>query len=806
MAGEAAHSAWYPVRANLGQVGGYIEDLERALALVQQQSCRHQERGEPIVTLGQELRLGLILVSVNDMANSIPSILIEGLVRERLWRPATALACIRRMHYANRRKEALLDLAGQFTGELLQEALDIACNLGDTHDRIDALCGLAPYISEPASHARLWEAALAAVPASAQPSYTLYVLAPQLPDHLLPEALTLVRGLADPSERTSALGHLAVYLPMPDLRFQVMEEALATSRAIVDPHRRLRTLSEFVNVMTLEQLQEVLAVARNVPYHDVRAEAILEIMPHLPDLVQRLEAWTEALTVAGWIDDPAERLLLLHSLISVAEEPEMHALALAALQTAQEIEDEEVEDEEALHDLKSAPGDCDICVLPTPACELPRPTGKAALQSALQCSDASERREAFRAIALTRSADHLQEALEAARAIGDAYQSAEALGSIAFHLIDPLLRQQILAEALVRSRPLPDACYRNEALHSISSYLTSESLPEFPEASGADQTPLDRMLALLNTPSCLPETILPHPNWKEDLAAARQIADPLRRVEALCEILPHLPDAGRRDRTAATILAAIREINLAALCSLAFQQAIPHLTAGHVPEVLEMAFATEDPLYRCGVFCDLAPYLSQEQLQRVLTDIGRIDKPFLLANTLGGLAPSLASDLRQVALHMARSIPDIAARAEALRNLAAHWPDSPTRIDLWWEALNVGRRIDDLHGRGLLLCSVAPHLPDPTSRALVWAEALDTAPHIRISMHRMDFLRDIVPHLATVSPDRFCALWQTLLRMVLLESRADLYRMLPAMAPVLLAKGGEQALSEVIQALHESAR
>ncbi|MGW7045547.1 TIR domain-containing protein [Streptomyces avermitilis] len=180
---------------------------------------------------------------------------------------ASGLACHRLIKIAALQQ-------GLARGRTLRRALRAARKDDSLYSRVDALVSLARELPGP-RRGRLLSTAFAMARDDSRTSGIdpWSTLVPDLPEHLLPEALKAVRSLPDPADRCGALRSLEKRVS-PAERPSVLADALAAARA-VPPDRGQR--------------------ARQLSY-------VAERLPH----AQRLSVITEALTSARAIHDQAE--------------------------------------------------------------------------------------------------------------------------------------------------------------------------------------------------------------------------------------------------------------------------------------------------------------------------------------------------------------------------------------------------------------------------------------------------------------------------------------------------------------------
>jgi hypothetical protein len=170
------------------------------------------------------------------------------------------------------------------------------------------------------------------------------------------------------------------------------------------------------------------------------------------------------------------------------------------------------------------------------------------------------------------------------------------------------------------------------------------------------------------------------------------------------------------------------------------------------------------------------------------------------AEALAGLAPRLAElGHLQEALAVARGIgiENERWRAEALARLTPHLPQVLPR-----EALAAAREIRDTDDQAEALAGLALQLAELGHLQ----QALTVARGIGEEWCRPETLADLAPYLAELAPTTLCSLWCETLPVLSTRTRTDLLADLCALAPVVAALGGAQAMAETFRAIQDVGR
>jgi tetratricopeptide (TPR) repeat protein len=490
--------------------------------------------------------------------------------------------------------------------------------------------------------------------------------------------------------------------------------------------------------------------------------------------------------------------------------------------------------------------------------------------------------------------DHISEALEVTREIEDVWVQACSLVSLAPRLADASqvdealavtraielgwVRAYVLAalgkvdEALVLARGVESEEARAQALESMAPHLVEEIQVEEVMALGKDigdegarartlsaMAPRLAALGHVDRALILTQAIGPERVRANAVAGLAPLLGGLGQVDRAIEMARAISDEGARATALAALalrLAALHEVDRAiaiawnirvkdararALAGLATGLA----RAGRLGEALPIAREIGDERVRAVVLAELG------QVREALTVARAIGNERLLARAhiLADLTPYLMdADRLAEALALARGIRDDEARARARAEIgrmqdtparargitdeAARIPADVAQVD---EELARAREIKDERDRSLALAplalrlaevgrldealAVTPEIGDDLLAASVLAglirrlaasgrvdHALALAREIRYEMHRTGALRDLAPRLAALPKERALALWRDTLQFSATRSRRDLLADLVALAPLIVALGGPEAIEETCRAIEDVGR
>jgi hypothetical protein len=437
--------------------------------------------------------------------------------------------------------------------------------------------------------------------------------------------------------------------------------ASVTSMADRIPTELLGALVEF-EVWTQPQ---GLAWGRRVTEPGRRAEALVRLAPHLPDLLM------EVLAAAREIEDRPARVRALTGLAPyLSAERKLQVLG-EALALAQDLEDDRVR-VAALMEL--AP---------------------------------------YLAEALMREA--LGDVLAAVLEIGDDLLRARTLARLAPHLPAELVAEVLLAEGEMQESWARGVMQAGLAPH-LPSGSRAQALEDAVEAVAEIGYGGDQAEALAGLAPHLPRTLVTRA-WE----TAGSIPDEKARARALAELMPCLPDASQAE-ACEEALDVIRKVTIAQAKGEELIRLIPHvpeaLLSQTVAEVRSAAQEVGDDWARAELLTKLLPHL-QEDIQRqvlqdALTTAGRIGDGQTRATILANLAPCLPAELQSQVLRdafaAARVIGDGSIRVRAVVGLAASLPgESQSRV--LRDALAMTRTIADERARVDAMLELALHLP-----------------------------------------------------------------------------------------------
>ncbi len=449
-------------------------------------------------------------------------------------------------------------LAPPLSKEILGEILAHVRSFPRMVDRVGALDELAPHLSEEL----VGDALEIAYLINDEPNFAdvLGALAPNLPDDLLNEAFTAVRKISRERDRALALGRL-----IPRLSEELLSNALMIARTIKEGFDRANVLRLIASYSSESQrsaiLIEALAAIRAVASESHRADALIDLMPHLPE-----DLLGEALKVVGSFSDKFARARTLAEIgprlskelleetfttVRLIKDESAHAYALSALAPylAEELQEE-------------------------------------VLTDALAIRDEYVRSWMLRNLALCvtkyRRPSVLRQALVTARLLRDNSLRAHALGALIPHLSEPQ-RPRVLREALKAAHSLSEYPVRASALNVLAPHL-----------------PQEQQVKILD----------------EALSAVAHIKDEYERVELLNELAPNLPE-----KLLSRLLDIVCSMTGESERAKVLINLVQRLPKRLLEKALTSAHSLEGPFWRAHLLSALAPRLLEHQRLDVWTEV-----------------------------------------------------------------------------------------------------------------------------------------------------------------------------------------
>lgn len=271
--GDHGGNAWFEAAETADNVGGYLDDLDRASDAWPADPDDSIRR--PIAAA---MHYSLIRSSINSMSSSVSAPVRTALLRTSLWSSARTLAEARQVDDKDKRVRALLDAAPHLDAKDRATAIDDALNLARARGNqpmAEHLTRAAPLVD------------------------------PERRTLLLEEALAVARTIGSPGYRSGAIANIAVEWD-PDSRTDIVAEALGAAAEGVDRadvnqggFDEFRTLATLVPQSSMPHLFELIS---RIPNDFSRAAAYAQCVPHVKDPVERAKYAAEGADVEKSVD------------------------------------------------------------------------------------------------------------------------------------------------------------------------------------------------------------------------------------------------------------------------------------------------------------------------------------------------------------------------------------------------------------------------------------------------------------------------------------------------------------------------
>jgi hypothetical protein len=728
----------------------------------------------------------------------------------------------------------LIKLADHLPAALIAQALHEVRRMGDWRARILPLAYLAQYSPEPLNAEAL--CTIATIRDEHARAQLLADVAVYLPGPWLAPALDTARALRRSGAQVTALFGL---LPRLAALGQA-EQAFAEAQAIRDEQMRAAVFTGMASHLAEPLLRQAVNLSHQIRARDLRERTIAKLAPRLAEVGFAQEALATALTLRI----PKVRAMALANIA-----PHLPEYLLAqALSATQDIRY----------------GNARALALAGLAPHLPRQFLSQALQLARAIGDIWAMVRAQAALAPYGSPALLAQALQACLALPHGSARTESLAELAPHLPPPLMQQalatltperewdwvealavlvpllapDLLAHAYTLARGLVEPQARVQALVYLVPYLPDMALHEALRTVYTMGS--QRAQALVRLAAFLPKNRL-----NEALLAVRNVGNQRQRAELLLQLMPHLPasllpkavdiaqaigDARVRAETLGQMasylpeplvrhaLDIVNEIQAGSVRISGLKGLLPRLIElGHEQEALTIAHALRRSAEQSIILSTLAPKLAKAgHAHMALETAWKIRQPQLLEAALIQAAPYLPEAAVREALSAIYVLGLI--QADVLVSLLARLAILGHPQD----ALREAWRIKNVTTLSTVLVELLPYVP-PSALPDILDRLRRLAPAIaaqrdssaeqpfdeRVAQERYDWhaslLVAILPHF--VAQDypaaKLMPLWNETLHALSNLSRRQTLDAVRHLAPVIVALGGSMAVDEIFRAISE---
>ncbi len=650
-------NAWHANKEAIGDIAGYLADLERARRLAEETfsttDSPNSPRGaftdvnrSPLVL---QIRYALMTASLNSLAGNLPPRFLAACVANEIWPLAQGLAYARQIPVPGQRAVTLSRLAQHFTEplktEIFQEALTAIQQIEEEENRSKALLELVPVLPGTLLPQTLTLAQH--LPAGYLQSITFLALIEYLPDDFKVKAqagaFAAIRAIPPSDDLADALSQVARFLPEPRKR-ETLQSAIKIARQLPEQgapgeYPRSATLAKVARqAALLGYHKEALATLWAISDPGNQAQALSWIAPYLPAALIRevaISIWTTRhtsrrlallLALAPYLAGLSEKdrapegeaTRFATSIIELTPylPPELHR---AAFSSAVEIQD-------ARARLRVFVGLVN-CFSGPPKQEALKVTLDTARKIREQHLSLSEFQSLIR---LAELGCH-DEAIRLADSVRDPHTRAAIMAVLSAHLPLPF-RDKALQQALTAAQKIEDPTTRLVALAGFCDSLPASLLKRtLGEASKIESRALrERVVAMLL--SRFTET----GEVKKALETAQALQEPSAQAQALAGISPYLAEPSR-SRTLLDMLRIVREV--------------------------------ETPDDQLRLVSDVLDRLPQALLEEALITVQQMRSSDAIAAGLAALAPGLPDYLLKLALATAYGLKEQTAQEAALAAL-----------------------------------------------------------------------------------------------------------------------------------------
>jgi hypothetical protein len=282
----AGENAWYEIKLNNNDLGGYVAELQRAWVCAEEHRDLTNLQGE-IKAIGLQARYALIHTSINSLASKTTFRLIVALVRTGVWTSEHGVIYAFRILDPDTRAKAQLELSTllseQRSNQVLVEAAESAVKIEDPATRAQRLQLVAPKLPRAENQVRLQQALHALLSIDYEErSY-------QVEERKIESLTSVIWQMLEAGHSRDAIAaarHLTESGPNPDM------------------FPRSETIRKIVSWLVQRgAYDDALTAARAAEWPIDRAYALLSVMPHLEEPT-RNHCAQEALTAARQIGEP----------------------------------------------------------------------------------------------------------------------------------------------------------------------------------------------------------------------------------------------------------------------------------------------------------------------------------------------------------------------------------------------------------------------------------------------------------------------------------------------------------------------
>ncbi|MBW4566215.1 MAG: hypothetical protein KME32_35135 [Mojavia pulchra JT2-VF2] len=681
---ETGCNDWYKVRKHLGQIDGYLNDIDRAWKLIDA-SCT-----ETILpkTIGRQFYYAFITNSFNRFASKIPPNLLVELVQQEIWSPQQSLAYAKNIPDPKQKTATILRLVAFLSQPLAEQAILLAFNAAKIIkyelDFAESLIALAPHLPE-----SLLSEALTTARNIETEEYrvkVLIALIPHLSESLLSEALTIAKNVETAEHQLEALIALASYLP------EILPEALKTARST-----QLINRTKYLSYL-LPYFPEILPEALNIAWNFYErnqsrghlAVDLSTLASYCHDIVpQALNAIRNIVNeknnkILNYEEEISNKIYVIKALKILAPHLSHSSLSEALIEVWR------------IRNTKyQAQG---LCILVP---YLPKNFLSEILKKILTLLNKEDYVQVLCVLVPHLPQDLFLEALKVVRETDNNKLYVQAVS--AFY---PDLSKDLQKEIFWKVRAIKDHALRVQALIKLAPHLPETLFSEALNSARAfsDEKHCKQLLIVL-----IPR--IPKDLLLEALRLARSLTSH-HKIQALCTLAPYLPTI------LPEVLQLVQVIRDDLEVAQAFSTLVRYSPSNILPKTLQLLQVIRDDLEVAKILSSLLPYLAEYKTETFKT-IKTIKNENYRAQVLIDIISHLPQNFLPEVIKAADEFKDKYYCTQILSALVSYIPDILPKI------INLLPSLPDDHYRIQILNILSPHLPNILPKALKAAEEIE---------------------------------------------------------------------------------
>jgi hypothetical protein len=266
---KSYQNAWYAAHENIGETGGFLNDVALAWRLAGQRSVEAIGGNNAASTIALEARYALISSCVNNLAGNIPPALLAQFIERDLLTASQGLIYARQVPNLSQRALSLAAVAPYLhepaRREALEQALATVQIIRDETTRVETLVKLATKVGEPLLPQIVSAAQDIAYPDNRIKALTSIAphLNEQIRSEVVQQAFDATQEISREQDQTLRLIELAPLLPEP-LKAETFRRTLSTIEASTGEYWQPEAIESFVRHAPASLIPRAQAIARSI--------------------------------------------------------------------------------------------------------------------------------------------------------------------------------------------------------------------------------------------------------------------------------------------------------------------------------------------------------------------------------------------------------------------------------------------------------------------------------------------------------------------------------------------------------------